>query len=189
MSLTKYQKTQAAILKQQYMDIFTKWSQDPTNFQHTVSCLADLREFLNIYLKMLESVTEKAQATMNRGGLFATFRAGRQMKSGVKDIKKIAQTIYSADVKKYLADILAKEPRLTGLAISKKENQDQQIRGGMMLFNKVVHVETFSIQFSDNTQVDFHSLDDEKVLADAKKLFENKLESLAMGRRGIYGMN
>lgn len=190
MSLSREQKLQVNQLRQQYMDIFTKWSENPTNFEHNISCLRDMRQWLTPYMQMLMPYLEKAQSKREHGGFFNNLKAAGQVKKAVNVGKKIQDALFNNDeVRKHFKQVFAKEPRIVGLTANMNEKHNESIRGNTVISRQDEYVETFTIKFADGTDITLHSLDDQKSLADAKQFFEEKLKSLEMGQRRAFGMN
>jgi hypothetical protein len=190
MSLSREQKLQVNQLRQQYMDIFTKWSQNPTNFEHNISCLRDMRQWFTPYMQLLMPDMEKAQRKMSHGGFFNNLKAAGEMKRSVKIGKKIQDALFNNDeVREHFKQVFAKEPRIIGLTANMSDKHKESIRGNTVISRQDEQAETFAIKFSDGTNITLHSLDDQNSLADAKQFFEEKLKSLEMGQRRAFGMN
>lgn len=190
MSLSREQQIQVNELRQQYMDIFTKWSKNPTNFEHNISCLQEMRPWLMSYLHMMMPYIEKAQHKMNDRGFFSGLKTAVKVKKAVKISEAIRDELFNKEmVRAHFKKVFAIEPRIIGLNANVNENHEENIRGNHITSRKDEHRETFMIKFSDGTDITLHSLEDPKALADAKEFFENKLQALAAKPMPAMRMN
>lgn len=187
MSLSREQQIQVQELRQQYMDIFTRWSKNPTNFEHNIACLQEMRPWLMSYLNMVMPYMEKSLNKMNGGGFFDGLKTAAKAKKAAKISEEIRDALFNNEiVKSHFQKVFAMEPRIIGLNANINENHQETLSDNQIISRRDEHNETFIINFSDGSNITLHSLDDPKTLADAKRFFEDKLNALAAREvRGI----
>lgn len=180
MSLSREEAARAVEMRQQYLNIFIKWSKNPASFEHNVACLAEMRQWLIPYMNFFMRYAEEAQGQMHGHGFFAKLGAARKMKKAAKVATAIQNTIFNdAELKQQFRKIFTMEPRITGLNANLNEEHNEKIRGNVVVSREDVSTGTYTISFADDTKIVLHSLTDEKTLADAKVAFEAKMQSLS----------
>lgn len=187
MSLSREQKHEAKKLSEQYLDVFHKWSKNPANFEHNISCLKELRTVVISYMNMIMPYVQNGVSQAGKGGFFNMMKSRHEIEIGLEIANQIKGIMFDEEtVRKTMRKYFAKEPRITALSANINISENDNMRGGQI---KHEEKETFTITFKDGTNLTLNSLNDEKSLAEAKRFFEEKLESLEMGQRRVFGMN
>lgn len=171
-------------MREKYIAAFKERSdKGPAEFEANIACLKQLRMVSNMWGQVMEPHLKKGlnkieYAFQHFISLVGMIIANKVAYSKSKIVKEAQKIVFTPELNEVIKTEFAKEPRITGLNYYENNDHTEKTNNG---HHETIdtHIVNCVITFSDGTNLNFHSLEDEQELSRAKELFENKMQELA----------
>jgi len=184
MTLSAEEKQQISEIRAHYISAILKRSQNPSGFNESIACLREFEILAHQFYKIIKPHAKRLQTKgeqLNRAGCNPLTLI--KLKHDISDcrsmMKKASRMIFDKIFLEFMKSEFAKEPRITSLNFHEDDKTTKTYHRNALFEVNNIHNKNYVIQFSDGRKLTLHTIDDAKVLDQARKEFDNILSELS----------